>query len=160
MPSLLRSLSVWPGSTELFGSVALYLFIKLGESKPLRLCNFLPHYYGAIFYPFLGAPFPQRAPPCSPGPPGTHCVDGGSQNSDPPASASRVPGSSVLRHACLRPHLLLDVYGRFVPCMSLHAVRDCCESPCGCRELNPDPLEQQPVLLAAEPSPQTPHTHI
>lgn len=31
-----------------------------------------------------------------------------------------------------------------------------CEPPCGCRELNPRPLEEQPVLLTTEPSLQ-PH---
>ena len=31
-------------------------------------------------------------------------------------------------------------------------VTDSCELPCGCWELNPDPLEEQPVLLTSEPS--------
>jgi hypothetical protein len=31
-----------------------------------------------------------------------------------------------------------------------------CELPCGCCELNPDPLEEQPVLLTTEPSLQPP----
>jgi hypothetical protein len=31
-------------------------------------------------------------------------------------------------------------------------VTDGCELPCGCWELNPGLLEEQPVLLAAEPS--------
>ena len=31
-------------------------------------------------------------------------------------------------------------------------IRDSCELPCGCWELNPGPLEEQPVLLTAEPS--------
>ena len=35
-------------------------------------------------------------------------------------------------------------------------VKDGCEPPCGCRELNPGPLEEQPVLLTAEPSLQLP----
>jgi hypothetical protein len=35
-------------------------------------------------------------------------------------------------------------------------VTDSCESPCGCWELNPDPLEEQPLLLTAEPSLQPP----
>ena len=30
------------------------------------------------------------------------------------------------------------------------------EPPCGCWELNPGPLEEQPVLLTAEPSHQPP----
>ena len=30
------------------------------------------------------------------------------------------------------------------------------EPPCGCWELNPGPLEEQPVLLTAEPSHQSP----
>lgn len=37
------------------------------------------------------------------------------------------------------------------------AVIDVCESPCGCWESDPSPLEKQPVLFffkAAEPSPQ------
>ena len=29
-------------------------------------------------------------------------------------------------------------------------VTDGCDPPCGCWELNPDPLEEQPVLLTAE----------
>jgi hypothetical protein len=33
---------------------------------------------------------------------------------------------------------------------------DGCEPPCGCWELNPGPLEEQPVLLTPEPSLQ-PH---
>jgi hypothetical protein len=28
----------------------------------------------------------------------------------------------------------------------------CCELPCGCWELNPGPLKEQPVLLTVEPS--------
>ena len=31
-------------------------------------------------------------------------------------------------------------------------VKDSCEPPCGCWELNLCPLEEQPVLLTAEPS--------
>ena len=31
-------------------------------------------------------------------------------------------------------------------------VTDSCELPCGCWELNPGPLEEQSVLLTAEPS--------
>ena len=31
-------------------------------------------------------------------------------------------------------------------------VTSTCELPCGCWELNPGPLEEQPVLLTAEPS--------
>jgi hypothetical protein len=31
-------------------------------------------------------------------------------------------------------------------------VRDSCELPCGCWELNPGPLEEQSVLSTAEPS--------
>ena len=31
-------------------------------------------------------------------------------------------------------------------------ITDGCESPCGCWDLNPGPLEEQPVLLTAEPS--------
>ena len=37
-------------------------------------------------------------------------------------------------------------------------VTDSCELPCGCWELNPGPLEEQPVLLTAEPSPQLLHS--
>ena len=33
---------------------------------------------------------------------------------------------------------------------------DWCELPCGCWELNPGPLEEEPVLLIPEPSP---HMH-
>lgn len=33
---------------------------------------------------------------------------------------------------------------------------DSCELPCGCWELNPGPLEEQPGLLRAEPSLQPP----
>jgi hypothetical protein len=36
-------------------------------------------------------------------------------------------------------------------------VTDSCELPCGCWELNPDPLEEQPVFLSTEPSLQPPH---
>ena len=31
-------------------------------------------------------------------------------------------------------------------------ITDCCEPPCGCWELNSEPLEEPPVLLTAEPS--------
>jgi hypothetical protein len=31
-------------------------------------------------------------------------------------------------------------------------VTDSCEPPCGCWELNPEPLEEQPVFLTTEPS--------
>ena len=31
-------------------------------------------------------------------------------------------------------------------------ITDGCESPCGCRELNSGPLEEQALLLTAEPS--------
>jgi hypothetical protein len=33
---------------------------------------------------------------------------------------------------------------------------DGCELPCECWEANPDPLEEQPVLLTTKPSRQTP----
>ena len=33
-----------------------------------------------------------------------------------------------------------------------NGLTDGCELPCGCWELNPGPLEDQPVLLTAEPS--------
>ena len=34
-----------------------------------------------------------------------------------------------------------------------------CESSCGCWGFNPDPLEEQMVLLTAEPSLQSIHTY-
>jgi hypothetical protein len=37
-------------------------------------------------------------------------------------------------------------------------VIDDCELPCGCWELNLGLLEEQPVLLSTESSPQTPET--
>ena len=37
---------------------------------------------------------------------------------------------------------------------STMAVTWYCELPCGCWELNPGPLEEEPVPLRAEPSPQ------
>ena len=40
--------------------------------------------------------------------------------------------------------------------MSRTGVTDHCESPRGCRELNPGPLQEQAVLLPAEPSLQPP----
>ena len=33
-------------------------------------------------------------------------------------------------------------------------ITNSCESPCGSQELNSGPLEEQPVLLTTEPSPQ------
>ena len=36
------------------------------------------------------------------------------------------------------------------------SITDGCEPPCGCRELNSRPLEEQPVPLAAEPPLQPP----
>jgi len=36
-------------------------------------------------------------------------------------------------------------------------VTDSCELTCGCWELKPGPLEEQPVLLTSEPSLQPPH---
>jgi hypothetical protein len=38
---------------------------------------------------------------------------------------------------------------------ALDPITDGCESPCGCWELNSGPLEEQSVLLIAEPSLQT-----
>jgi hypothetical protein len=35
---------------------------------------------------------------------------------------------------------------------ALDPITDSCEPPCGCWELNSEPLEEQSVLLAAEPS--------
>ena len=35
-------------------------------------------------------------------------------------------------------------------------VKDNCQLPCGCWELNPGPLQEQPVLLTTEPSLQPP----
>jgi hypothetical protein len=35
---------------------------------------------------------------------------------------------------------------------ALDLTTDGCELPCGCWELNPGPLEEQPVLLSSEPS--------
>jgi hypothetical protein len=35
---------------------------------------------------------------------------------------------------------------------SSHPITDGCEPPCGCQELNSGPLEEQLVLLTAEPS--------
>ena len=39
------------------------------------------------------------------------------------------------------------------------SITDGCEAPGGCWELNSGPLEQQLVLLTAEPSLQPPSTH-
>jgi hypothetical protein len=39
---------------------------------------------------------------------------------------------------------------------ALVLITDGCESPCGCWELNSGPLEEQSVLLIAEPSLQPP----
>lgn len=39
-------------------------------------------------------------------------------------------------------------------------ITDNCELPCGCRELNPRPLKQQPVLVTDEPSLQNTASHI
>jgi hypothetical protein len=38
---------------------------------------------------------------------------------------------------------------------ALDPIRDGCEPPCGCWELNSVPLEEQSVLLTSEPSPST-----
>jgi hypothetical protein len=40
--------------------------------------------------------------------------------------------------------------------MRVHVSVDSCELPCGCWELNPGTLEEQPVLLTTEPSLQAP----
>jgi hypothetical protein len=37
---------------------------------------------------------------------------------------------------------------------TLESLTDGCESPCGCQELNSGPLEEQLLLLTAEPSVQ------
>ena len=56
---------------------------------------------------------------------------------------------------------LFILYVRML-CLHVHQRRgldpipDGCEPPCGCWELNSGPLEEQPVLLTAEPSLQ-PH---
>jgi hypothetical protein len=39
-------------------------------------------------------------------------------------------------------------------------VTDGCKLPCGCWELNPGPLEEQPVLVTTEPSLQLLFLHI
>ena len=36
-------------------------------------------------------------------------------------------------------------------------IKDICELLCVCWELNPDPLEEQPVILTTEPSLQPPN---
>jgi hypothetical protein len=54
------------------------------------------------------------------------------------------------------------VYSVLYACMpvnqkrALDPVIDVCEPPCGCWELNSEPLEEQSVLLTAEPSLQPP----
>ena len=42
--------------------------------------------------------------------------------------------------------------------MASDFVTDCCEPQCGCWDLNSGPLEEQSVLLTAEPSHQPPRT--
>ena len=39
-------------------------------------------------------------------------------------------------------------------------ITDGCEPPCGCRELNSGPLEEQAMLLTAEPSLQPLFVHL
>ena len=52
------------------------------------------------------------------------------------------------------------VYNILSVCMSAghkrapNLITDGCEPPCGCRELNSGPLEEQAMLLTTEPSPQ------
>jgi hypothetical protein len=54
---------------------------------------------------------------------------------------------------------LFNVY-EYTSCLQTHQkrasdpIRDGCEPPCGCWELNSGPLEEQSVLLPAEPSRQ------
>ena len=61
-----------------------------------------------------------------------------------------------LRALVALPEVL--IYNILPPCMPAHQKRapdlstDGCESPCGCRELNSEPLEEQPVILTPEPS--------
>jgi hypothetical protein len=42
-----------------------------------------------------------------------------------------------------------------MPGEGVEPITDGCESPCGSWELNPGPLEKQPVLLTTEPSLQS-----
>ncbi|EDL23115.1 mCG145372, partial [Mus musculus] len=46
---------------------------------------------------------------------------------------------------------------RMSPKRASDPITDGCEPPCGCWELNSGPLEEQPVLLTAEPSLQLPY---
>ena len=53
------------------------------------------------------------------------------------------------------------MYAIFCLCACVHArkedpIAECCEPPCGCWELNSGPLEEQAMLLTAEPSLQPP----
>jgi hypothetical protein len=51
----------------------------------------------------------------------------------------------------------MSVLSKYTPACQKRASdlnSDGCEPLCGCWELNSGPLEEQPVLLTAEPSPQ------
>ena len=100
----------------------------------------------------------------SPGCPETYSVDqAGLELRNRPASASQVLG---LKACATTARLFILFFLRFIYCyMSVHCscllthqkrasdlITDGCEPPCGCWDLNSGPLEDQSVLLLAEPS--------
>jgi hypothetical protein len=64
-------------------------------------------------------------------------------------------------HLLFKDLFVYHVYHSLPACITAYQKRapdpitDDCESPCGCWKLNSEPLEEQPVLLIAEPSLQT-----
>jgi hypothetical protein len=71
--------------------------------------------------------------------------------------------ASLIKHMCFWVFFFQDLFilmcvGILPACLckgsrsSGTGVTDCCELPCGCWELNLDPLEEQPLPLTTEPS--------
>ncbi|KAM7325511.1 hypothetical protein ACRRTK_015764 [Alexandromys fortis] len=50
------------------------------------------------------------------------------------------------------PGIELRTFGRSGQKRAPDLITDGCEPPCGCRELNSGPLEEQAMLLTSEPS--------
>jgi hypothetical protein len=58
---------------------------------------------------------------------------------------STLPACMSVYHVCLVPAEARSVRAQET------GVIDSCELPCGCWELNPGPLKEQPVLVSTEP---------
>jgi hypothetical protein len=80
-----------------------------------------------------------------------------------PRSSARATSAPYLSLSLFKISIYLFYVREYIHghCLQTHQKRamdpitDGCEPPCGCWDLNSGPLEEQPVLLAAEPSLQS-----